>query len=82
MVSIESPEKEIRDIRDVINYKLCHKLYGIFTRILSLRFHYIRHRASAQCRAFVPHATRRKEVFLFNDALNTFSYGYMESDIW
>ena len=23
----------------------------------------------------------RKEVFLFNDALNTFSYGYMESDI-
>ena len=26
---------------------------------------------------------RRKEgIFLFNDALNTFIYGYMVSDIW
>ena len=25
---------------------------------------------------------RRKEVFYLNDALNTFSYGYIASDIW
>ena len=26
--------------------------------------------------------TREREFFLFNDALNTFIYGYMASDIW
>ena len=31
---------------------------------------------------FLSRMMRKREMFLFNDALNTFIYGYMASDIW
>ena len=33
------------------------------------------------CKDFLQ-IVRKEELFLFNDTLNTFIYGYMASDIW